>query len=205
MGKIFSVFAGLGLVAISAAQSPGQAVEYAVTEGMIQVLRSDGILIGYPDVFFRTQYRRPSPWENAVAANAAFCQLEAQSRNLPGLLKAPGFFPSGSKEAASSISNIETHRQKFVVYRQDVAIVQRLFGIYASYMTQLGVDVPASQQILKRRDGQMLAFIKGEAAKPGEALEPFIDVKPQHWAAQATTKLRGEGILTGYPDGRFGG
>lgn len=41
------------------------------------------------------------------------------------------------------------------------------------------------------------------ASKPAPA--SYVDVVPEHWAADAITRLTALGVLTGYPDGSFGG
>lgn len=33
--------------------------------------------------------------------------------------------------------------------------------------------------------------------------QPFADVPPDHWAAECVQQLKEQGIVTGYPDGRF--
>jgi hypothetical protein len=42
-------------------------------------------------------------------------------------------------------------------------------------------------------------------ARPGSAQSPLSDVPAQHWANGAVKELQLRGILTGYPEGTFGG
>jgi hypothetical protein len=43
------------------------------------------------------------------------------------------------------------------------------------------------------------------SARAARAQGPFSDVPPQHWANGAVKELQLRGILTGYPNGAFGG
>src|SRR5213594_3653757 len=52
----------------------------------------------------------------------------------------------------------------------------------------------------------LLAVAAGLAsARTASAQSAFGDVPPQHWANGAVKELQLRGILTGYPDGTFGG
>jgi len=52
----------------------------------------------------------------------------------------------------------------------------------------------------------LLAVAAGlAAARPGSAQSALSDVPAQHWASGAVKELQLRGILTGYPDGTFGG
>lgn len=49
------------------------------------------------------------------------------------------------------------------------------------------------------------AAAAGMAARPAAAQQPLRDVPSRHWASGAVGELHLRGIITGYPDGTFGG
>jgi len=48
-------------------------------------------------------------------------------------------------------------------------------------------------------------IVAGNAGAQERARDPFPDVPPAHWARDAVRQLAQRGIVSGYPDGRFGG
>jgi len=195
---------GLGLVAVSAAQTPGAAIRYAVVERCIQQLHNDGILIGYPESPFRIR-KPPSRYEYAVAANASITQLEGRSRGLTELLWAPAFLDQNSAEARGAIESVTSTRDSAATSHTDIAITRFLFAVFGKELTDLGVDTAAASHVLNNIDARWTRFSKSPIPVPGSALESFSDIPANHWAANATKSLRRKGILTGYADGKFGG
>ncbi|OWU65696.1 MAG: hypothetical protein CBB60_003375, partial [Armatimonadetes bacterium Cent15-Ar3] len=50
-----------------------------------------------------------------------------------------------------------------------------------------------------------LSAVLGVAMVTPAFAQGFPDVQDTHWAYEAVTRLKKEGIITGYPDGTFGG
>ena len=150
-------------------------------------MKRSGILVGYPDGIGR-QIR--SRYEAAIAVNAAYTNLR--------------YIIDGWTEQNRLVAKGETNNvldaQELKETLPVVAAVQRLAGEFPKELGELGVDVGTMQfelRLAKRR----LANIR--IAQFGEARGAFPDVKPGHWAYEATRKMREEGVLQGYPARAF--
>jgi hypothetical protein len=79
--------------------------------------------------------------------------------------------------------------------------IRRLARGFSFELNQLGLSAPYVEGELARIENR-LRWIR--TPHFGEANGRFLDVPKGHWADEAVHGLRREGILRGYPDGRFG-
>lgn len=161
-------------------------------------MKRDGVLIGYPD-HVRGQ-RDLSRYELAVATHAAYANLRNMLDDLRRDSAALALMEPADPKAKSSKEALAAQVRKmkrFDVYVRDLS---RLTEHFEKELKALGVDTSAMKSDLHTLLNR-IAHLR--VSEPGGALRPFPDVPQKHWASEATTRLRRERILQGYPSGKF--
>ncbi len=160
-------------------------------------LKRQGVLVGFPTGY----HNRPaSRYEVAVAVHATYVNLRDLVTDLEKKLARMTTVETKDANAGPTAEQLRdgVHRLQGI----KVEDLRRLTEHFAPELTKLGVEVPGMQKDLIRISARIVRL---HALKPGLALRPFPDVPPGHWASVATQRLRREGILRGYPDGRYRG
>ncbi len=110
----------------------------------------------------------------------------------------------GSKEAGRMVEH-EREVQVWIsqpILSRSLAYLERgsrEFAVELNALTASPEIIPKNIAIFRQ------AIAQFHVVEPGSALRQFSDVAPNHWAAQAVLNLRSNGILRGYPDGKFQG
>jgi len=148
-------------------------------------LQSEGVLVGYPDGLGRGV--RPSArYETAVGVNAAYVRFHGIAEGLSLL---------GKRKL--SRDEVRWNTGKLRVGKKLVTLIE----YFKLELKNLGC-IPDEMTADIRKDILAIGLLQPEASRISE---PFSDVKPTHWASDAVRNLWVEGILRGYPDGKFGG
>jgi S-layer homology domain len=148
-----------------------------VESSMVELKRA-GLLVGYPDSLHNL--RPPTRYEWAVATHATFMHLTNMLGDPETLNEPPSSFARWP-ECVDDLSKL------FVEFRQELTAMQ----VYETI----------SPAALKNQLERHRAFV----AKLAGYRPPFPDVPAGHWATGAIGALKKEGLIRGYPGGRFGG
>ncbi|HWD39250.1 MAG TPA: S-layer homology domain-containing protein [Fimbriimonas sp.] len=182
---------------------PDNAKNHWAYEG-ISFLKSQGILVGYPD---SPGFRHPppdiqSPYEFAVAYHAAYSNLLTMEDELRKEFDRISRAEPGSQQADLDLKEAkeELRKMKDPAFRKAVGSIERATKEFDRELRSLGVDVES----MKLYEQSARSFIgSAQVPEPGASFKQFPDVPANHWAAKAVRALRSEGILHGYPDGPF--
>lgn len=151
-------------------------------EPILTAMKKEGLLVGYPDGLIHPR-RPPTRWEYSVTTYATFMHLGNIHAEF---LKQEVAHPEDSKAIQTWPALIDDLRRLFVEYRQELTAmgVGQTEGGFADVMAEIA-RLQAGYERAARGD--------------------FPDVPAGHWAAPAVDKLKKEGLIRGYPNGRFGG
>jgi hypothetical protein len=170
----------------------------------ISDLKSEGILVGYPDGL-GTQVAGRARVELGVATNAACDRLHQIVSGLKGSNDAIAEYGGSAESASSRIRQSEARLKGYLkLLRAGLARttseLDRLIRFLTPQLTSIGVE-PVR---LRRRMLRDCAEIRSlRVAALGEATRQFPDVPDGHWAEPAIQTLRSQGILRGYESGTF--
>lgn len=147
-------------------------------------LQSEGVLVGYPDGLGRG-IRGSSRYATAVKVNAAYSRFHGAA--------------DGWAKDQSSRDRKDEARWTVDQMRAGKKLIT-LVEYFKLELTALGA-FPDEMTTDIRKD---ILAIDALQPKAGQVPQPFADVKSSHWASDAVRNLWAEGILRGYPDGKFG-
>ncbi|HWD40882.1 MAG TPA: S-layer homology domain-containing protein [Fimbriimonas sp.] len=168
----------------------------------ISLLKSQGILVGYPDSIGFHGPSHQTRYEIAVAVHASFshiCKLEDELKSRFDRITRES---TGSKESEVDVEEATKELQRFKdpYFRKGLSFIERATKEFDYEMRALGVDMESMESLELRNR----SFIdSAQVPEPGASFKQFPDVPADHWAAKAVRELRADGILVGYPDGLF--
>ena len=179
--------------------------EYQWAVSTLRKLADEGILVGYfgfHSVLSSKHERPTSRLVIASATNSAYLKIKLI---IVWVTEYAETVRTGEVDEESA----EVIREELSQYLPGVKSWQRHITALITLCEMLDQDLRA----LGANPRSMQADLYGLAStlerlrvpKFGEAQTPFIDVPAGHWAYAAVHNMKREGILLGYPDGRFRG
>jgi len=102
---------------------------------------------------------------------------------------------AAARQAAEAVS-----RRRY--FRSNLNTLVVLTRFFSKDLKEIGSSPEAVKIRLDRISSRIANW---PVPQPGAAQSPFADVPTSHWAANAVHELRAKGLITGYPDGTFGG
>ena len=172
-------------------------------ETELNILKREGLLSDYSTGFHSPPLS--NRWEAAIATYHAHQTF----RIILEWEQSVGGFDNLLRTVARGVDVGEatTLRNELVTikgFQPSIHRVKRLVVELKYEMSQLtgAVSTKTMLQEIDRVDAQ---FRRLRIPRVGEAKEPFPDVPANHWAAEAVQTMKQEGILRGYPTGRFSG
>lgn len=142
-------------------------------------MRRLGVLVGDPMNNFNARSKFVTRYEWAVMIHATYAHLDGISNQLAAE-KSDDIIPIGLREVAA-----------------DLALFIKEFH---AELAALGVDVAAMAKDLSKLEANLAEMRDAQLAR-----RLFPDVPRNHWAADALGVMRKEGLIVGYPNGKFGG
>lgn len=144
----------------------------------------------------------PTRSDFALTAASVVDDLISQVEVCEREFRAPAFTPLAQSKGRSLERSLATDLDYVPVIRRDLPQLRRLVNYFSPELRQAGRDPVQMDRALFRIDARLSRL---RVARTGEALERFPDVPPTHWASRALGDLRKNGLIQGYPSGRFGG
>lgn len=171
----------------------------------LSYLKSQGLLVGYPDGLGYPRPKDKTRYELAVSFHAAGVNLRTLTWSLRDQIEEIATVHGGSQEAIQA--NLKA--AQYMLYTLRSPLLPRALD----YLKRGGHEfAPEMKSLGASEDDITVAIAQYQAILPtlripeaGSALKQFPDVPAGHWAAKAVLDLRESDILQGYPDGRFGG
>ena len=196
MKRVLAILVALSFAAFGSAQRERLDAKTAVwVKADFDLLKSDGLLVGYPDGL---GYPSPIPYpenafEDAVAVHAT---VEHCQNIIIGMVQlAKSQEPDNWKAFRSDLSGVAAIQAR-------IPMLRSLAKEFRKELDVMGEPKPITltDKLLKTIDE-----IEAGAKRVQSLVPPFPDVPKDHWAAKAVEELHQLGILDGYPDGNYRG
>ncbi|HWD40881.1 MAG TPA: S-layer homology domain-containing protein, partial [Fimbriimonas sp.] len=105
----------------------------------------------------------------------------------------------GTDEAKDEFEHLSDEATAAKGWDEDIVLMKKAAKEFATEVKSLNATLMLTVAIAQYKP----TFIHTKVPEPGSALKQFRDVPANHWAAKAVRELRSEGILHGYPDGKY--
>jgi hypothetical protein len=162
-------------------------------------LRSEGLLVGYPDGLIKGSTTRDSRYEMTVATHAAAMNVVGIVDEMEKRAKAVSEGRPLPKQKPADLDWEVREVSRMVDYRSE--LLQLIDEFYFEIL-KLGGD---PEQVVGLVDSAFYRLDLVTLHVVGQARRNFIDVPSNHWAAKAVNDLKAAGILHGYTSKSYGG